>query len=84
MRVDEAGHDDAPLGVDLDRIGSSIEVLPRISSTGGDDDAVARREPAAIDGANITRGRSDSRPFFTEGRDGEKSGASDNEICFHE
>jgi hypothetical protein len=83
MCVDEAGHDDAPLGVDLDRVSGAIKFLPAVSATRRDNDAVACREPSAFDRAHIACRRADTRLLVTERCKREKPSASDDEIGFH-
>src|SRR5687768_6141320 len=68
VRIDESRHDDPTLSVELDRIRRALKVLPRISSAGGDHDAVARSEPTTFDRADITGGRPDAWALLFERR----------------
>ena len=83
MRIDEAGHHDTALGIELDRIRRSLEVVPRISATRGDDHPIARREPTALDRTNIACCRADAGPLILQRRQREKASASYDEIRFH-
>jgi hypothetical protein len=82
MRIDEAGHHDATLRIDLDRIRSALQILPAISPPRRHNDAVARRHPSAIDRADIARCRSDTRTLFFQRRQCEQSSAPNDEIRF--
>jgi hypothetical protein len=78
--IDEARHDDSALGVDLDGVGSAIQFPPTLSPTRRDNDAVARRDPSALDRAHVARCRADARLLIAERREREKSSASNDEI----
>ena len=83
VRVDEPGHHDAPFGIDLDRFRRALEVMPRVATTGRDNDAVARCEPTAVDRADVACRRADARLLILERRQCEKTRASYDEIRFH-
>ena len=80
VRIDESRHHDAPLGIDLARIRSALKVLPQFAAAGRDDDAVARREPAALDRADIAGRRSDPRALLFQRRKREQACAANDEI----
>src|SRR5439155_9276690 len=80
VRIDETRHHDAALGIDLDRFRRALEVMPRVATTGRDNDAVARCEPTAVDRADVACRRADARLLFLEWRQCEKTRTSYDEI----
>jgi hypothetical protein len=84
VRIDESRHHDAALGIDLDRIGNSLEIPPTLSSTGRDNDAVACGDPSTFDRTHITCCRADPGLLIFERRQSEKPSAPDHQIRFHE
>src|SRR5258708_25351966 len=63
MGVAEAGQHDAPAGLTLDRARRQLELLPAIATSGPEDRAVARGEPAIVDRAHVASGGADPRPL---------------------
>jgi hypothetical protein len=80
--IDETRHDDSALGVDLDGVGSTFQLLPTLSATRRDNDAVARRDPSALDRAHVACCRADARLLVTQRRESEQAGSTNNEVGF--
>src|SRR5258708_37158574 len=56
MGVAEAGQHDAPAGLTLDRARRQLELLPATATSGPEDRAGARGEPAIVDRAHVASG----------------------------
>src|SRR6267142_4246241 len=80
VRVDEPGHHHRATGVDHDRGLGALEAFPAVVAAGRDDDAVARRDPAVVDRADIAGRWTDAWALFLQRREREHACAADDEV----
>ena len=78
--IDEAGHDDATLDVDVDRAVDPLDHLVRAAVTGRDDRAVARRDEPIHHRADIARRGADAGTLLLQRLQRQQSRAVKDEV----